>query len=53
MKVDLPIVNPEGIRSASQFQNLTKALLHRGYGEADVKKIMGENWLRLFNSVWK
>jgi membrane dipeptidase len=53
MKVDLPIVNPEGIRSASQFQNLTKALLLRGYGEADVKKIMGENWLQLFKRVWK
>ncbi len=52
MKLELPIVNPEGIRTAAEFPNLTKALLAHGYSESDVKKIMGENWLRLFSEVW-
>jgi membrane dipeptidase len=52
MKLELPIVNPEGIRSAAEFPNLTRALLDHGYMESDVKKIMGENWLRLYEEVW-
>jgi membrane dipeptidase len=52
MKLELPIINPEGIRNAADFPNLTRALLGHGYSESDVKKIMGENWLRLFSEVW-
>jgi len=52
MEMEFPIVNPEGIRSAAQFPNLTRALLDHGYAESDVKKIMGENWLRLYEEVW-
>jgi membrane dipeptidase len=32
---------------------ITEALLRRGYSEQDVKKIMGENFLRVFEKVWK
>ncbi|MXZ20724.1 MAG: hypothetical protein F4Y84_09010, partial [Caldilineaceae bacterium SB0665_bin_25] len=28
------------------------ALLDRGYSAADVEKILGGNWLRLFEEVW-
>jgi len=52
MELELPIVNPEGIRSAAEFPNLTAALVDHGYAESDVKKIMGENWLRLYGEVW-
>ena len=34
------------------LSNLTAGLLARGYGDADVRKIMGENWLRVFRQVW-
>ena len=50
---EYPIVNPKGIRSAAEFPNITCALLARGYGEPDVKKIIGENWLRLYRTVWE
>ncbi|MFC2012953.1 dipeptidase [Chloroflexota bacterium] len=45
-------VYPKGIETASDFPNLTRALLERGYPESDVKKIMGANFLRLFGEVW-
>lgn len=37
-----------GIESADKLANLTAALLKRGYGKADVRKIMGENWVRFY-----
>ena len=33
--------------------DITQALLARGYAEPDVRKIRGENWLRLFEQVWE
>ena len=43
---------PKNFQTAADFPNLTEALLDRGYSEADVKKIMGENFLCLFQEVW-
>jgi len=47
-----PLVNPEGIRSPADFPNLTDAFLRRGFKEEEVQKIMGLNFLRLFEEVW-
>ncbi|MFC6669939.1 dipeptidase [Marinobacterium aestuariivivens] len=46
------IINPEGIRTVGEFPNLTAALLKRGFSEQDVRKIMGENWVRILGEVW-
>ncbi|WP_192035199.1 dipeptidase [Halomonas sp. YLGW01] len=46
------IINPEGIRTIGEFPNLTEALLRRGMSERQVRKIMGENWLRTLKDVW-
>jgi membrane dipeptidase len=43
---------PKEFQTAADFPNLTRALLDRGYSERDIKKIMGENFLRLFQEVW-
>ena len=51
-EVDYPIVNPEGIRSSAEFPNITRTLLSRGYSESEIKKIMGENLMSLFETVW-
>ncbi len=37
-----------GYDDASEALNVTKALLDRGYSEEDVRKIWGENFLRVF-----
>ncbi|NYS80097.1 MULTISPECIES: dipeptidase [Halomonadaceae] len=46
------IINPKGIRTIGEFPNLTEALLKRGMSEAQVRKIMGENWVRVLKDVW-
>ncbi|MCL9783376.1 dipeptidase [Vibrio sp. S4M6] len=46
------IINPEGIRTLGEFPNLTDALLRHGFSETLVRKIMGENWLRVLADVW-
>jgi len=46
------IVNPEGIRTLGEFPNLTEALLRDGFTETQVRKIMGENWVRVLADVW-
>ncbi|MCK2044474.1 dipeptidase [Chromohalobacter moromii] len=46
------IINPEGIRTIGEFGNLTEALLRRGMSERQVRKIMGENWMRVLKEVW-
>jgi membrane dipeptidase len=37
---------PVGLEDVTGFPKLTAGLLARGYDEADVKKILGENSLR-------
>jgi membrane dipeptidase len=38
---------PAGMEDASNFPRLTEGLLRRGYGEGDIRKILGENTLRV------
>ena len=38
---------PEGVDDCSQLPNLTRRLLERGFSESDVRKILGENFLRV------
>jgi membrane dipeptidase len=42
-----------GVEVPSKLPNLTAALLKRGYSERDVRKILGENLVRVFTRVWK
>jgi len=42
---------PQGIDSAADLPKITQALLDRGYSEADIKKILGGNLLRVFGEV--
>lgn len=51
-ELEYPVIYPEGIRSADEFPNITRGLVERGYTESEVKKIIGENWLRLYSQVW-
>jgi len=42
---------PEGLEDVSRYPNLTAELLRRGYSEADVRKILGGNILRVMRQV--
>jgi membrane dipeptidase len=42
---------PQGLDDVSKFPNLTRALLERGYSEADIRKIYGGNLLRVMRAV--
>jgi membrane dipeptidase len=40
-----------GLERATQLPNLTRGLVARGYDDASIAKITGENWLRVFGQV--
>jgi membrane dipeptidase len=42
---------PYGMEDATKLPKITEALLQRGYSEGDVKKILGENTLRVMAEV--
>jgi membrane dipeptidase len=44
-------VMPEGMEDCSHLPRITEELLRRGYSEADVKKILGGNTLRVMEQV--
>lgn len=46
------IANPEGLRTIGEFPNLTAAMERAGWSGARIRKVMGENWLRLLAEVW-
>lgn len=46
------ILNPEGIRTLGEFPHLTAAMQRRGWSEARIRGVMGENWIALLREVW-
>jgi membrane dipeptidase len=44
-------VTPVGLEDVSHLPSLTLALLQHGYTPAEVRKILGENFLRVLNAV--
>jgi len=42
---------PIGLKDVSSYPNLVEGLLRRGYSEDDIKKILGENLLRVWREV--
>jgi membrane dipeptidase len=40
-----------GLESPRDLPNLTERLVARGWGEPDVRKVLGENWLRVFSRL--
>ncbi len=44
-------VMPFGMEDATKLPQITEALLRKGYSEGDVRKILGENTLRVMSEV--
>lgn len=42
---------PVGLENCSKFPNITKELFERGYSENSIKKILGLNFMRVFEAV--
>jgi len=42
---------PVGLKDVAAYPNLVQGLLERGYGDTDVQKILGENVLRVWQTV--
>jgi membrane dipeptidase len=42
---------PVGLKDVAAYPNLIKGLLDRGYSEEDIRKILGENLLRVWQAV--
>ena len=51
-EVNDPTRYPAGLQSPEDFPNLASGLGRRGYSPADITRILGGNWLRLFREVW-
>ena len=47
-----PWTYPAGIDGFAAIPNVTRGLVERGYGDDDVRKILGGNFLRVFRAVW-
>jgi len=45
--------NAKGIDDHTCMINITRGLIAYGHSEAEIKKVLGENWLKLFARVWK
>ncbi|PIQ09552.1 MAG: hypothetical protein COW71_05915 [Ignavibacteriales bacterium CG18_big_fil_WC_8_21_14_2_50_31_20] len=43
----------EGLSNVTKYPYLTLALLERGYTHNQIRKILGENFLRVFKQVCK
>ena len=44
---------PEGMKDVSELPNITYELLRRGYSEKDIRKVLGENFIRAFTEAEK
>ena len=42
---------PVGLEDVSTYPNLVAELLRRGYSEADIRKLLGENLMRVWREV--
>lgn len=45
-------VFPEGLATIGDTPNITATMLKRGWPEARIRKVMGENWVRFLTDSW-
>jgi membrane dipeptidase len=43
----------EGLGTVDDFPGITEALAKRSFAQEDIRKILGANFLRVFEEVWK
>jgi len=45
--------SPKGLEDVSKYPALTEALVRRGHSDEVILKILGENFMRVFEEVWR
>jgi len=40
------------LENLAQYPNLTRAMEQRGWSEARIRGVLGENWLRFLKDIW-
>jgi membrane dipeptidase len=50
--VDEPWKYIQGFESIAEFPNLVAGFKKRGWSQTDIDKVMGGNWLRVYQQVW-
>ena len=50
---ELEVLFVEGLNRPRRMETIADALLGRGYSESRVEKIIGGNFVRLFDDVWR
>jgi membrane dipeptidase len=43
---------PAGIDDPTTLNRLTDRLVQRGYSDDQIRGVLGENWMRVFNQIW-
>jgi membrane dipeptidase len=46
------VVNPKDFGRIDQYPHLTAGMERRDWPEARIRKVLGENWIRIFGEVW-
>jgi len=46
------VVYAKQFENPSEFPNVTKALIERGWPTSDIQKVLGGNWLRVYEQAW-
>ena len=42
----------KGYETISDLPNVTQGLMQRGWKDSEIRKVLGENWLRVYERVW-
>lgn len=42
----------KGFEKISELPNVTAGLIRRGWSTGEIRKVLGENWLRVYEKVW-
>jgi membrane dipeptidase len=43
---------PKDFESISELPNFVRGLIKRGWSTGEIRKVLGENWLRVYKQVW-
>jgi len=52
MYSEYPWFYVKGYENIAELPNVTRGLVQRGWSTAELRKVLGENWLRVYEKVW-